>query len=54
MTEVKIPCEVYSRVVGFLRPVSAYNEGKQQEFYDRVAFQLPAKEKLLDVVAEAH
>jgi len=52
MPEVKVSCEVYSRVVGFLRPVSAYNEGKQQEFYDRVNFQLPTKEKLLDVVVQ--
>jgi ribonucleoside-triphosphate reductase len=25
-------CEVYSRVVGYLRPVSQWNEGKQEEF----------------------
>jgi len=25
-------CEVYSRVVGYLRPVSQWNEGKQAEF----------------------
>ena len=29
------PCEVYSRVVGYLRPVQQWNEGKQQEFKDR-------------------
>lgn len=28
-------CEVYSRVVGYLRPVSQWNEGKQEEFNDR-------------------
>jgi len=26
------PCEVYSRVVGYLRPVQQWNRGKQQEF----------------------
>jgi len=26
------PCEVYSRVVGFLRPVQQWNDGKQAEF----------------------
>ena len=31
-------CEVYSRVVGYLRPVSQWNEGKQAEFKDRKAF----------------
>ena len=28
-------CEVYSRVVGYLRTVSQWNEGKQEEFNDR-------------------
>jgi anaerobic ribonucleoside-triphosphate reductase len=26
------PCEVYSRVVGYLRPVSLWNEGKKEEY----------------------
>jgi len=30
--------EVYSRVVGYLRPVSQWNKGKQQEFKDRKEF----------------
>ena len=51
-TEVlKVPCEVYSRVVGFLRPVQYWNEGKQAEFAERVTFALPARDKMLDVVA---
>ncbi|PIR58438.1 MAG: ribonucleoside triphosphate reductase, partial [Parcubacteria group bacterium CG10_big_fil_rev_8_21_14_0_10_35_15] len=29
---IKQPCEVYSRVVGYLRPVSQWHAGKQQEF----------------------
>jgi ribonucleoside-triphosphate reductase (formate) len=28
-------CEVYSRVVGYLRPVSQWNDGKQAEFKER-------------------
>jgi len=28
-------CEVYSRITGYLRPVSEWNEGKQQEFMAR-------------------
>jgi len=35
---IEQPCEVYSRVVGYLRPVSQWNEGKQQEFKDRKEF----------------
>lgn len=31
-------CEVWSRVMGYHRPVSSYNAGKQQEFKDRVCF----------------
>jgi len=30
--------EVYSRVVGYLRPVSQWNKGKQQEYGDRKVF----------------
>ncbi|MDI3481706.1 MAG: hypothetical protein PWQ97_1361 [Tepidanaerobacteraceae bacterium] len=29
------PCEVYSRVVGYYRPVQCWNNGKRQEFSDR-------------------
>ena len=37
----RVPCEVYSRVVGYLRPVSAWNEAKQQEYQDRKPFAMP-------------
>ena len=36
--EKKVPCEVYSRIVGYLRPVQDWNEGKQQEFSERKTF----------------
>jgi ribonucleoside-triphosphate reductase len=29
------PCEVYSRVVGYYRPVQQWHEGKQEEFRQR-------------------
>lgn len=32
--------EVYSRVVGYLRPVEQWNAGKQAEFSDRKVFRL--------------
>lgn len=32
------PCEVYSRVVGYIRPVDQWNPGKQSEFTDRKTF----------------
>jgi len=31
-------CEVYSRVVGYLRPVKQWNKGKQEEFKIRKTF----------------
>lgn len=40
---VKQPCEVYSRVVGYIRPVGQYNAGKQKEFHQRKTFKIPAK-----------
>ena len=36
-------CEVYSRVVGYLRPVSQYNVGKKSEFKDRKVFKSGGK-----------
>ncbi len=29
------PCEVFARVVGYVRPVKNFNAGKQEEFKDR-------------------
>jgi len=31
-------CEVYSRVVGYLRPLAQWNDGKQAEFRQRRTF----------------
>lgn len=31
-------CEVYSRVVGYIRPVQQWNKGKKKEFKDRTTF----------------
>ena len=36
--EKRTECEVYSRVVGYMRPVKQWNLGKQQEFSDRKLF----------------
>lgn len=33
-------CEVYSRVVGYLRPVQQWNDGKQAEFDNRKTFKI--------------
>ena len=31
-------CEIYSRIVGYIRPVEQWNEGKKQEFKERLTF----------------
>lgn len=38
-------CEVFSRIVGYIRPVEQWNDGKQSEFSDR---------KLFDSILEHH
>jgi len=38
---IKQPCEVYSRIVGFLRPVNLWNVGKKEEFRQRKEFKMP-------------
>jgi ribonucleoside-triphosphate reductase len=32
--------EVYSRIVGYFRPVANWNKGKQQEFVDRKTYEV--------------
>lgn len=41
MSEKGIPCEVYSRIVGYIRPIGAWNAAKRLEFEQRVTFSLP-------------
>jgi ribonucleoside-triphosphate reductase len=36
------PTEVWTRVMGYLRPVSSFNTGKQGEYHERVTFREPA------------
>ena len=35
MLKKKIPVECWTRVVGYFRPVQQYNNGKQEEFFQR-------------------
>jgi anaerobic ribonucleoside-triphosphate reductase len=37
-------CEVWSRPVGYLRPVQHWNKGKQQEFKERKEFTIKENE----------
>lgn len=43
--KLKVPCLVYSRIVGYLRPVQYWHKSKRQEFRDRKVF---IKSKLRD------
>lgn len=35
---LKVPCEVYSRIVGYYRPTQNWAVHKQQEFKDRQTY----------------
>ena len=41
---IKQPCEVYSRIVGYLRPIQQWNQGKAQEFTERKEFKIKKTE----------
>ena len=43
---IKIQCEIYSRCVGYFRPVSQWNKGKKAEFEDRVEYKIKEEEKI--------
>lgn len=38
--KVRVPCEVYSRIVGYVRPVRNWNKGKKQEFAERQTYRV--------------
>lgn len=37
---LRVPCETYSRVVGYYRPVSQWNKGQQEQFVNRKTIDL--------------
>ncbi|MDP1852894.1 MAG: anaerobic ribonucleoside-triphosphate reductase [Candidatus Omnitrophota bacterium] len=37
------PCEVYSRVVGYIRPVQQWHKGKKQEYGERLEYKMPGE-----------
>lgn len=40
------PCEVWTRVMGYHRPVASFNLGKKGEFAERTSFAEPPSDKL--------
>lgn len=47
----KIPCEIYSRVCGYFRPLSSANKGKQEEIKDRY---LHTQQQIKEGLEECH
>lgn len=41
--EKRTPCEVWTRVMGYHRPVHNFNVGKQAEFKERKCFKEPVQ-----------
>lgn len=42
------PCEIWTRVMGYHRPVSSFNKGKTSEFTERTYFREAARRDLDD------
>lgn len=47
--EVRIPCEVYTRCVGYFRPVSQMNPGKREEVDGRAMLTMSSVTKLSEM-----
>lgn len=43
---MRTKCQIWSRIVGYLRPTSQWNEGKLSEFNDRIVFKTKTKEEV--------
>ncbi|MDP2918582.1 MAG: anaerobic ribonucleoside-triphosphate reductase, partial [bacterium] len=44
LEQQRTKCEIYSRVVGYLRPVKQWNDGKQAEFAERKEYKVAASD----------
>jgi len=49
---IKQPCEVYSRIVGYLRPVQQWNDGKREEFNWRREYRVYKNAKITSLPRE--
>ena len=49
----KVPCNIYSRVCGFYRPVSQWNNGKREEYRDRKQYNKNEVENALSQMQQA-
>ena len=46
-------CEVWSRIVGYFRPVAEWNSGKKSEYSDRVEYEIQATHSVAPALCEA-
>ncbi len=46
LNEKKVPVEVYSRVVGYFRPINQWNEGKKELFRTRKEYSVEMYDKV--------
>jgi ribonucleoside-triphosphate reductase len=46
-------CEVWSRIVGYFRPVDQWNKGKKSEYAERVEYRVEAAGKVRERMAAA-
>lgn len=45
-----VECEVYSRIVGYVRPVKNWNKGKKQEYEERQEYNVDVHQLAADCV----
>jgi anaerobic ribonucleoside-triphosphate reductase len=46
MAEKRIPCQIFSRVVGYYAAVQDWNKGKKQEWKEREVYRVPGRAEL--------
>jgi len=47
-------CEIYTRVMGYMRPASQFNTGKKSEFYSRQYFDVDLTNASFNGYAESN
>lgn len=48
--EERQPCEVWTRVMGYHRPISSFNIGKKAEYQERKSFTLKGQSKWIIIL----
>ncbi len=53
-TPQRTKCEIFTRVMGYYRPVSQFNIGKKAEFYSRTYFDPKTTDTMSDMATDAN